>query len=645
MSHTADLTAEQYVQLEAAICKYIEEHPDVDVSNPTNAATIRRQVADAIGFANPVKLVKPYNAIVRKLTESAAEHESQHSSSGGDAKGGDSKSGSTKPKINRRSVDVDPKSQSASDSGAKPAQPRKGRQPRGAVPAKDDIDGTTKTKGGRKPASANKANAEDDDKSISPLANTLDGDCCTVDGLPYNFIADPNIEDFADDPDFKEAIREYFQILVPNIAEELFTKCMAYNKTLRALHEKYPTVTKLIDGKTKKAKPQQFKYVHPKGKAAVVKYTNPDDLKIANLNAAEAKPIIAFNEYLDTVVANELPAFSKPKGKKDEDDSVKLDWIGLLNSKVIHTSVILGAAWYKKLIPNADAKFVKPLGFFLHEGVPSEDVILGAIKSAQDIDYVDLFKAIAKVPSAKMPAVTKNIYLARHRLSGKVLDPQAMVIHWIQAMNNILGITDEAVQASFTSPIFKDLITDDDIDIIHTWQNVMTSRFVYYITARGAPANPIFEKAFLQLITHPTSIKLYMTALYPIACYFTPFHCYLPSEAFTLEKFPTSATPVAYYKHIKTVIATLMTSEGYDITTGNWTYYLSKDGLQQPTNLMIALLGPYILAKGEKKTEGAAATADFMKSKKGGKKGGKKEASEGEDEDEDEKSDDEDNDE
>lgn len=607
-----DITEEQYVQIEEAICTYLEENPDADINNSSTLVTLRSKLGTDLNIS-PVKLVKPINDIVRKLTQ-GSKNDSKHNSANDEPK---PKAESTKPKISRRSVDVDPKSQSESDAGSKP---RQGRQPRGAVKGKDDIDSSNKSSSRRQPASANKANADDAEvlaKYANPLPNILDRNCCTVDSLPYNFIADAEIDDFDADPDFFEAIEEYFNVLVPSIADEFMNQCRNYLKTLRGLHEKYPTCDKTIDGKLKKAKPQQFKYTRGSGdKKPCVKYTNPADLKVGVLPASDAKPIIKFNEYVETTVAKAMPAFGKSKTKKAESEvAPPFDWMGLLNSRVVYTAAILGAAWFKKMIPNADAKFVKPLGFFLHEGCPGENEILAAIKSVSDIEYVDLFKAISKIPSAKMPAVAKNIYLARHKLASGILTEAAANSNWIQAMNNILGITDEMVSSAFTSPQFKDNVTQDDLDIIHTWQNVMRSRFVYYIVARGAPANPIFEKAIIQLATHPTSIRLFMTALYPIACYFTPFHCYYPIDSFTMEKFPTNVTPQTYFKHIKSIIASLMTARGFDIKQAYWVFYSKPEGTNHNTNLMIALLGPYVLAKPGKKPgakAGAKAKDNFM---------------------------------
>ena len=599
-----NVTEEQLVQIEEAVCTYAEEHPDENLSDPSVVVTLRSKIGTELNI-NPVKLVKPLNDIIRKLTQ-ASKNESKRNSSG-DEKPKAELAQSTKPKISRRSVDVDPKSQSESDTGSKP---RQGRQPRGAVTSKDDIDSSSKKGGRRQPASANKANAEDAEvlaKYANPLPNVLDGNCCTVDALPYNYTATPEINDFDADPDFFESIEEFFAILVPSIADDFMGQCRTYLKALRALHEKYPTCDKTIDGKLKKAKPQQFKYVKGSGeKKPCVKYTNPADLKMGVLNAKDATPIIKFNEYLEKTVVKAMPAFGKSKTKKADakpaaEPAPPFDWMGLLNSRVVYTSAILGAAWFKKMIPNADAKFIKPLGFFLHEGCPGEDDILAAIKTVSDIEYVDLFKAISKVPSAKMPAVAKNIYLARRKLSSGLLTEPDANVNWMQALNNILGISDEMVTSAFTSPQFKDYVHQDDLDIIHTWQNVMRSRFVYYVVARGAPANPIFEKAFLQLITHPTSIRLFMTALYPIACYFTPFHCYYAIDSFTMEKFPTNTTPQTYFKHIKSIIASLMTSRGFDLKSANWIFYSKPAGTNHNTNLMIALLGPYVLAKPGKK--------------------------------------------
>lgn len=594
------LTDEQMTQLEELVATYLEETPDFDSGNSSSIVALRSKLAPELGV-NPVSLVKPLNEILHRLATPAAEP--KQDSSEGKAKA-PAKAAPQNPKVTRRHVDTDPKSASESEHAAAPK--RAGRQPRGAVPAKDDV--TAPAKGRRQPASANKANATGEEdlnsKVCNPLLNTLDGNCCNVDRLPYNYLAEIEIDDFDADADFFEAFEEFCQILIPNIADEFVEQCHSYLKSLRALHEKYPTADKTIDNKLKKAKPQQFKYTHGRNKGACVKYTNPADLKVAELPAKDAAPIIKFNEYLENTVAKALPVFGKPKTKKETEQPIQIDWLGILNSKIVYTSAIFGAAWYKKLIPNADAKFIRPLGIFLHEGVPSETDLLAAIKPALDINYVELFQAISKIPSAKLPAVAKNIYLARHRMLSLVRDSDASN-NWMQAMNNIYGLTDEAVQNAYTSPQYKDLVTDEDLDIIHAWQNILRSRFVYYIVAKGIPANQIFEKAFIQLFTHPTSIKLFMTVLYPIACYFTPFHCHYDSDSFTMEKLPTNCSAVTYSKYIKNIIGMLMTSKGYDIKLEHWVYY-SDNKCNEKTNVMIALLGPYVLAKPGKKTAGGA---------------------------------------
>ena len=627
------LTADQLSSIEAFIVKYIADHPDDNFTDGATVATMRAAIAQSTKIG-AIQLVKPVNDIVRKLTSDDPPAPAK----------------STPAKVGRRSINDDPASSSESgkpsaSAGASTGSAAGGRRTLGKAPVAAPVANTSN----RKPrmsttSSANKANTAAASKSSnwSGLPNQVHGLCINVDALPYNADADLTESDYAEEISAEDAFGRLVETIMPDIAEEFVTKTYDYTQAIDALKAKYPTADITdANGKTKKAKPQIIKCSHG-ANGYRVSYINPTDLKAAELKAAEAKPIIEYFKYVDEIVAPKVPTFSAPKAPKAPADPNKPAGKGargkpaakpaapkpdpdadlglcleVLQNDFVYTPSIFNAAWFKKVIPGMDEDFIKPLGFFRADAYPSNDDIDKHLAPVSDIDYIGLFNAIAKIPTAKMANVTKAVYLARAKLCRMISTVDRQDI-WFQAVNNINSLTDEAIAKKSGMKQFADHVTKFDADIIHTWQRLLQSRYVFNLIAKGIPANPLFEKPFLRLITHPTSIRLFMTALYPIACYFTPFHCFYNVDALSPTKIPDNVTSVTYNKHIKKGIEQLLTARGFDFTQERWIYYIKKCDSEQ-VNAMIKLLGPYILAKSVPVAKGAkaAATVDANASDKG----------------------------
>ena len=573
------LSEEQIAQLRSETDKYLADHPDVDITVVDNITKIRNYVAKQIGVGS-IDIMNPFTSYINELKESSSSSKSSKST--------------VKVQKNRNFAD-DP----SSDAGEKststksvPARNSGGKSTDGQQKRTRKLQPSAKSSGESKSVSSASGN-------VCGLSNTINkSKCIHIDELPYNANADIEVNDFDENAGMDDAFSDYVKILLPKIADDLTTRAGAYIDHLTALHEEHPThdIEKSTEKSTRTipAKQQMFKY-SLKNKKPIVSWIDPEDGKLKEFEDEDATaPIIEFHKYIEQKVIPKMPSFTTPKSKKEESTTDPIDYLNLLQTYIINTPSIFNAAWLKKLIPGSEERFIKPLNVFYMDDIPDDSLILEKIPKPDDIGYIDLFNAIGKIPTAKMPTVIKAIYAARFKLLTMIKDRKTL---WFQALNNIKSITDEMIDEKQSDKQYAANVTPDDKDVIHAWSALLGSKFVYHIVMNGAPASPIFEKCFNKLIVHPCSIRLFMSALYPIACIFTPFHCYF-EDAFSNKTVSESVSMVTYNKRIKTAIKKFVTADGFNIESLNWLHY-TKD-TKETCNLMIKLLGPYILTKPSK---------------------------------------------
>lgn len=615
------LSQEIIEQINAAVDAYVEENPSIDYSVGKNLAAMRKEIAEQLKgktegvTLNAIQLMDPVNKRLK-------------------AKHLDSSSAKEEEPTPTRTV---AKTTRTYKSSARNAQTETTHnipvRNRNAPPS------STTTRRARMPATASAnitSQSSTTSTQIKGLANSLKGICINVEELPYNANVDSGSNEFNADIDVYEVLADYVKIIAPEIAEELNTQTADYIQHLSDLHNKYPTSDLVVTSEkgkttTKKAKPQSFKYATKqvtngkgarakKEKVDVVTYINPNDLKATDLPEKDAKPIIDYFNYLKSV-SKQILGFSTPrkstKAKQNEeeeqhDDSANIiDYLNYLQGYITNTPSVFNATWFKKRIPEFEDFYIKPLGIFMIDNceqfengeyqikIPNDEQIIACIDTPDDIGYVDLFSSIVKIPTAKISAVAKAIYACRHKLIT-MLNTSEKKSLWFQAFNNINSITDEYINNVSSDKRYAEHVTKDDIHIIHAWQAILSSRYVYHVVMNGVPASPMFEKSFAKLISHPTSLRLFMSALYPIACVFTPFHC-LVEGSIDNTKISAGVSIVTYNKYVKESIRKIVSANGFDFKSRNWLHYTTAK--KETTNLMIKLLGPCVCTKSTKKDD------------------------------------------
>lgn len=599
---TRSFSAEEISLIETRVSEFAEANPDVDMNDIKQTMELKNNIAKELGI-KPIQLTAPFSNAITKITGSAEPKEKSKVAS---------KSQPIKRNIEEApsgsDLDADaPKAKTTSTRGRKPQvvdddddddTPAKStrRQPRKPT-------GTAKIIGGK---GAGTSKASSTSSTVSGLVNKIDERGCTqVDGLPYNASTDLANSKFRKDTNVFDSFADYATILVPSIAEDLISKSNDFIDHINGLHDAYPTEGKVESGKSKsKPKVQVFKFAR-KGakKTPTVTYVNPEDLKIAEFKEeGEFEPIIEFHEYVDGTVAKKMKLLNKPKkttkkaeadADAEEDEPIPFDYLAVLQCNIIYTHNIFAPAWLKKQIGN-DELLIKPLNVYLND-ISIDDTAMAGSTEVNDLEYVQLFSDIARIPTSKMTTVAKAIYTHRHKLLTLVPKETKRNL-WFQALNNILVFTDEEI-ANDQANVPKEnkfYITPEDPQIIKAWQALLRSRQVYHIVMDGVPESPIFNKCFVKLFTHPTSIRLFMTALYPIAFVFTPFHLYVDG-AINVKSLDKPVTTVTYNKNIKEAIKKLITEAAYKLSSKSWVFYTLTPN--QDTNAMIKLLGPYVNAK------------------------------------------------
>lgn len=557
---------------EEIIRNYIEENPNDDVNESTVKNVIRKKITDATGYPS-FKIMKTVDAIIAELVPESA-------------------SKSTKQAAVTRVVTEDPsasqsetseskpKTKTVSKPAAKPAAKPASQKPTAA--GKKTI--TTATP---KPAKLPPANAVVTNDNHITKNTTI-----SVNGMPYNADAEITVDTFADELSINEVFESLVKLLLPKESKEFISKTKAYLKTIASLHDKLPVPSEVKNpttGKMKKTnKVQQFKFAKTGDKKIpVVKYVDQKTLKAEVLDSTLAQPIIEYQLLVESV-GKKLPKFVASANNK-----AGFPWLELLESDYVLTYNIFATALLKKLMPSGDEKLVKSLGFFLEDVSLDSALLDHSPEITDDINYALLFADISRIPTAKIGSVAKNVYTHRRGAVKQLRDEDRKAL-WFQALNNINSLTDEVIdeqQELVEESYRKQFITEDDKQIIHVWQKLLTSKYVYAIVMNGVAANKMFEKSFLRLISHSTSIRLFMTALYPIAFLFTPFHCYI--DGAVDSKFLVDVvTQVTFNKRIKEVISKLITANAINASNGCWCYYTNNRKAEK--NLTVRMLSPYV---------------------------------------------------
>lgn len=610
---------EQLSQIRDIISRYADEHPDENIASSETGTAIRDLIVEELKLdCNPIALAKDVKAIIIELFP--------------DAKA------TSKGKTVKRDVGEDP---SASEDGKGKSKKGKGKGKSSKKKSSsdddddndsDDEDDKKKKKGkGKGKGKSSRPDADDnvssDSNAITVRTNSLNckSHCIKVDGMPYNADAEQIETPFAEDAPIEKVLKNLTTALAPSYAKDIIKRTNDYLADLRKLHKKHALkAPKAEEGKrAPKPKKQVFKYV---AKDKKVTYIDPTENKQAKLSQKDAAPIVDYQQYLEKVATAMKPKKTKKSDKAEGEaasstiDEDPTQFIDVLCSGLINTKSVLNTAAVKKLI-GSDSTLVKPFGLFFDDESINDEVITKLIpknKETLDLQYVLMFNDIAKIPTSKIDAVSKNIYMHRGKVIN-LLKTKDKSFLWNQARSNILSLTDDKIDSDqrSVSAKYKDFIKPEDKAIIHTWQQILSSRYVYAIVMLGVPANSLFDKAFIKLITHQTSIRLFMTALYPIAFLFTPFHCFV-DEAITGSSFEGSSM-LAYNKNIKAAINVFITADGFKPENKNWIHYTLV--AKEKSNLTVKLLGPYIdnkaavKPKAEKAATGSSNASDALKTK------------------------------
>lgn len=188
--------------------------------------------------------------------------------------------------------------------------------------------------------------------------------------------------------------------------------------------------------------------------------------------------------------------------------------------------------------------------------------------------------------------VNKDIYKARcgiteHDHMTSTLKEEL----WEQAKNNINRInTSGFTGEKCTSGKPTDVTNSETIAI---WQELLNSRFVFYIFMYNIPASAHFNKYFESfLLKSEFTFKLFATILYPISFLFTPFA--FGSKTFTPSTGKGGDISIgAYRKNLKKEFEELLCTRHkmYNYEDCNWIYYLTSS---EQRNNMLMLLSPEI---------------------------------------------------
>lgn len=607
-------TDEEVATIEELIQKYIDEHPNDDYSDTNTRNLVRKSITDATGHKN-FKLMSISNELISKLapnsdgkssnkstvkrviTEdpSASASEARKDDNDDDENDDDDDSKSKSKSKSTTSKSSSTKASSTKSSTTKSSTSKSSDSEKRTLPKKPQKEDTgkktisTSTKGTKAPPA----------NGVVTHANKITKNTTIVmPGMPYNADADLDVCDFEDDKPFFEVFEQLIALISANSKDikpkEIIAQTKTYIKALQKLHNDFvlPAEVKGTGAKPKKnTKVQQFKFTHTgKEKTPVVKYVDTKELKSAIMDENDAKPIIDYQLAIEKV-AKKLPKFVT--GSNGKVGGEGFPWLDLLCSDFVLTPNIIATTALKKLAPSGDEKLFKPLGFFL-EDISIEDILLnGSEETTDDLDYVMLFNDIRRIPTSKIGMVAKNVFTHR-RGAIKQLDSDVRKTLWFQALNNINSLSDEVIdqhQEEVEEDYRNKFVTADDKQIIHTWQKLLSSKYVYAVVMNGIAPNKFFEKAFMRFISHSTSVRLFMTALYPIAFLFTPFHCYI-DKAVDAKTFTDIVTPVTFNKRIKEVIAKLITANAINADTNTWCYYTNN--VKDTNNHILRLLTSYV---------------------------------------------------
>ena len=187
--------------------------------------------------------------------------------------------------------------------------------------------------------------------------------------------------------------------------------------------------------------------------------------------------------------------------------------------------------------------------------------------------------------------VNKDIYKARcgiteHDHMTSTLKEEL----WEQAKNNINHISEKFTSEKSTNEKKGEVTNNETIRI---WQELLNSRFVFYIFMYNIPASAHFNKYFESfLLKSEFTFKLFATILYPISFLFTPFA--FGSKTFTPSTGKGGDISIgAYRKNLKKEFEELLCTRHkmYNYEDCNWIYYLTSS---EQRNNMLMLLSPEI---------------------------------------------------
>lgn len=317
-------------------------------------------------------------------------------------------------------------------------------------------------------------------------------------------------------------------------------------------------------------KSQNFTYVKT---SKNVKFIDPMTEKVNHFGGDDALPFI---EYQNTIAEIE-------KKWKEAISTKKFKPIDYLKLNVIHTHNILKydklKACYKNVLYENVSKLTNT--FIVVEENEDDKLSQGDVSKFVP-DYMELFVDLKKITGAQFQRVVKNIYMHRQGIiSHKKCTHKFREEQWLQAFANIDALLNDAKEnPNKYNPV--------EVNIFEAWQNILSSRYAFFIIMNGIPACGLFDKAFLELIQEGTSIKLFETALYPISFVFTPFML-----GYNSMPYPgiTEVNEVGYRKKLVDAMKLFgsIDEEYWKYDDCNWIYYgiNARDGIE---NNMISLL-------------------------------------------------------
>jgi hypothetical protein len=385
------------------------------------------------------------------------------------------------------------------------------------------------------PALKEKANIRE---SVQNKAKTLSYLRFVISDMEVESVNSLELMPFIREPErFEKENVEYNSL---DILEEAFVrnacaKIRKYDNALTELVQKYPATG-------------------PKNPRQVFKF----DPKTQNIKYYK-------NDKLDVLPADEpLGAVIREFHSSNFKDDFIINKHNILEKNVIFTPNIIHSSNLKSL--GADQQFVVPKASYCWnaENVCSDENIekyTANIEKKAEKEFRVFKTHLVRTNMNKLSTLFKTIFKNRATFLYNVERTQRVIL-WKRAYSFVAGI--------------------DDNETAQVWAKILSSSYCFNIIMDGLDGTTAFEDALVKLVEHPDSLKLFMTALYPISFVFTPFQARLTMEILTDKK------PADY----KRGVCDNLTKFAIDSTTGeDWVYYVKND----TENTTLGLFGGLVM--------------------------------------------------